>query len=44
MTKKEKLVERYLKMPADFHFDEIVKLLGYMGFILLIRGKHLVPG
>jgi hypothetical protein len=32
MTKKEKPIERFLGMPSDFYFDEMVKLLGYFDF------------
>jgi hypothetical protein len=32
MSKKEKLIDRFLRMPSDFHYDEMVKLLGYFGF------------
>ena len=39
MSKKEKLVERFLKMPKDFHFDEMVKLLGYFDFLPVKKGK-----
>lgn len=39
MSKKEKLIARFLSMPSDFHFDEMVKLLGYFGFIEVKKGK-----
>jgi len=26
---KEKLIARFLSMPSDFHYNEMVKLLGY---------------
>lgn len=29
MSKREKLIARFLTMPSDFHYDEMVKLLGY---------------
>ncbi len=32
MSKKEKLIVRFLSMPSDFHYDEMAKLLGYFGF------------
>lgn len=32
MTKKQKLIDRFLSMPSDFHFDEMVMLLGYFGY------------
>ena len=39
MSKKEKLVKRFLSMPSDFHFDEMVRLLGYFDFKELKKGK-----
>jgi len=39
MTKKDKLIERFLSMPSDFHYDEMVKLLGYFGFNEIKKGK-----
>ncbi|MCF8297681.1 MAG: type II toxin-antitoxin system HicA family toxin [Saprospiraceae bacterium] len=39
MSKKEKLIDRFLKMPKDFHFDEMVKLLGYFEFTHVKKGK-----
>lgn len=39
MTKKQKLIERFQKLPSDFHFDEMVKLLGYFGFYPVKTGK-----
>ena len=32
MSKKGKLVDRFLKTPKDFHYDEAVNLLGNFGF------------
>jgi len=32
VSKKEKLIGRFLSMPYDFHYDEMVKLLGYFGY------------
>lgn len=32
MSKKEKLIERFLGMPSDLHYDEMARLLGYFGF------------
>lgn len=29
---KEKLIERFLKLPKDFTFDELVRLFGLFGF------------
>lgn len=39
MSKKEKLISRFLSMPSDFHYDEMVKLLGYFGFNEVKKGK-----
>jgi len=39
MSKKEKLIARFLTMPFDFHYDEIVKLLGYFDFEEVKKGK-----
>lgn len=39
MSKKEKLVRRFLSMPSDFHFDEMVMLLKYYGFNEIKTGK-----
>lgn len=39
MSKKEKLIVRFLNMPSDFHYDEMVKLLGYFGFEEVKKGK-----
>jgi hypothetical protein len=39
MSKKDKLVERFLKIPKDFHFNEMVKLLNYYDFKPVKKGK-----
>jgi hypothetical protein len=39
MSKKEKLIARFLSMPSDFHYYEMVKLLGYYGFQEIKKGK-----
>ncbi|MBQ5957884.1 MAG: type II toxin-antitoxin system HicA family toxin [Bacteroidales bacterium] len=39
MGTKEKLIERFLKMPTDFTFDEIRVLLGYFGYEQANKGK-----
>jgi hypothetical protein len=39
VSKKEKLIKRFLSMPSDFHFDEMVVLLGYYGFKEVKKGK-----
>ncbi len=32
MSKKEKLIDRFLDIPSDFRYEEIVTLLKYFGF------------
>ncbi|MCP4456946.1 MAG: type II toxin-antitoxin system HicA family toxin [Cytophagales bacterium] len=39
MSKKDKLIQRFLNMPSDFHYDEMVKLLGHFGFYEVKKGK-----
>jgi hypothetical protein len=39
MTRKEKLIARFRSMPTDFHFDELVILLGYFDFHEVKKGK-----
>jgi HicA-like toxin of HicAB toxin-antitoxin system len=39
MSKKEKLIQRFLSMPSDFHYNEMVKLLGHFGFTEVNKGK-----
>ncbi len=39
MSKKDKLIARFLSMPSDFHYNEIVRLLGYFGFVEVKKGK-----
>ncbi|MFZ6664782.1 type II toxin-antitoxin system HicA family toxin [Peijinzhouia sedimentorum] len=39
MSRREKLIARFLGMPSDFHYDEMVKLLGYFGFEEVKKGK-----
>ncbi len=39
MTRKQKLIDRFLSMPSDFHFDEMVRLLGYFGYQEVKTGK-----
>lgn len=34
MSRKDKLIERLLKKPNDFTFDEMVSLLSYFGYDL----------
>ena len=42
MSKKEKLILRFLTMPSDFHYDEMVKLLAYFGYEEVKRERLLV--
>lgn len=39
MSQKEKLIARFLSMPSDFHYDEMVKLLGYFDYKEIKKGK-----
>ena len=39
MSKKGKLIQRFLSMPSDFHYDEMAKLLGHFGFTEVKKGK-----
>jgi hypothetical protein len=39
VSKKEKLIKRFLSMPSDFQFDEMVVLVGYYGFKQVKKGK-----
>ena len=39
MNRKEKLIARFLGMPSDFHYDEVVRLLGYFDFEEVKTGK-----
>jgi hypothetical protein len=39
MTKKDKLLERFLALPNDFTFDELKSLLESMGFEVENKGK-----
>ena len=39
MSKREKLIARFGQLPSDFHYDEMVKLLGYFGFEEVKIGK-----
>lgn len=32
MSKAKKLLDRFLSIPADFTWDELLSLLGHMGF------------
>ncbi|MBR4735562.1 MAG: type II toxin-antitoxin system HicA family toxin [Bacteroidales bacterium] len=39
MSTKEKLVERFKRIPSDFTFDELVRLFGLYGFEIDNKGK-----
>jgi hypothetical protein len=39
MSRNEKLIVRFLSMPSDFHFEELLKLLGYFGYHEVKKGK-----
>jgi len=39
MSKKTKLISRFLSMPKDFHYDETVKLLSHFEFYPIKIGK-----
>ena len=39
MGRKGKLVERFLDIPTDFTWDELVKILNYFGYFELKKGK-----
>ena len=39
MSTKDKLIERFKKLPKDFTFDELKNLLGGIGFVMSNKGK-----
>lgn len=39
MSKREKLIGRFLSMPSDFHYKEMIILLAYFGFQEVKKGK-----
>lgn len=39
MTKRDKLLERFLSIPRDFTYDELKVLLSGLGFVEVNRGK-----
>ncbi|MFA7686620.1 MAG: type II toxin-antitoxin system HicA family toxin [Moheibacter sp.] len=39
MTKKDKLVKRFLSIPKDFTFDELIALFKHLGFEMRNKGK-----
>ena len=38
MSSRDKLIERFLKLPNDFSFDELTRFLGGFGFTLSNKG------
>lgn len=38
MGRKEKLIRRFLQLPKDFTFDEIITLLGYFDYRIDNKG------
>ncbi len=39
MTKKDKLLDRFLSIPADFTWDELIRVLAIFGFEEIGKGK-----
>jgi predicted RNA binding protein YcfA (HicA-like mRNA interferase family) len=39
MTKKNKLIDRFKKLPKDFEFDEVDSMLKGLGFESSTKGK-----
>ena len=39
MSSKDKLISRFLTLPADFTFDELERLLGALGYTKSNKGK-----
>lgn len=39
MSRKDKLIKRFLSMPSDFHYVEMVRLLKYYEFYEVSKGK-----
>ena len=39
MAKKQKLTKRFLSMPSDFHYDEMVQILRYFKFHPIRKDK-----
>ena len=39
MTKIDKLIERFLSIPKDFTYTELVKMLNYFGYVETTKGK-----
>ena len=41
MSKRQKLIERFLVIPNDFTYDELVQVLKLFGYMEDKSGKHL---
>jgi hypothetical protein len=40
MTKKKKLFDRFINVPADFTWDELKSVLGHLGYVEIVsKGK-----
>jgi len=39
MSTKEKLIKRFLSQPKDFTWDELIRLLGILGFTVNNKGN-----
>jgi hypothetical protein len=39
MSTKEKLIKRFMRLPKDFTWDELVRLFGIFGFSVDNKGK-----
>ncbi|MGH6905327.1 MAG: type II toxin-antitoxin system HicA family toxin [Geminicoccaceae bacterium] len=39
MARRDKLLERFRQQPADFSWDELVRLLRSFGYVLETKGK-----
>ena len=39
MGTKEKLIERFMRMPKDFCWDELVRIFGIFGYNIDNKGK-----
>lgn len=39
MSKQNKLIERFLSIPSDLTWDELVKVLSYYGYGEFTKGK-----
>lgn len=39
MGTKEKLIERFKKLPKDFTFEEVIRLLSVFGYVVSNKGN-----